>query len=149
MTASPKRTMEREPLRRRRPALSCVGCRRRKIKCDRTDPCAHCVSTNSQCVYKVAYGNEPVIPQPPQQCSSLDYVPSPLVPIADPPEPRADLDTQHILQRVQMLEQSLTDRDILVRQSELRGSPIILNKTRILRWSHWMGTGQEVLSAVM
>ena len=41
------------PLRkRRRPALSCVECRRRKIKCDRGEPCAHCKkSAGIKCVY--------------------------------------------------------------------------------------------------
>lgn len=38
---------------RRRPAFSCLECRRRKIKCDRKDPCSHCVSVAIQCVHKV------------------------------------------------------------------------------------------------
>lgn len=39
--------------KRRRPALSCIECRRRKIKCDRNLPCNHCKQTkNSECVYK-------------------------------------------------------------------------------------------------
>lgn len=47
--------------RRRRPALSCYECRRRKIKCDRNEPCAHCVRQSTQCVYTL-YGdsNEPI-----------------------------------------------------------------------------------------
>ncbi|CAG9953858.1 unnamed protein product [Clonostachys rosea f. rosea IK726] len=44
--------MER-PRQRRRPAFSCLECRRRKIKCDRKDPCSHCVSVAIQCVHKV------------------------------------------------------------------------------------------------
>lgn len=44
--------MER-PRRRRRPAFSCLECRRRKIKCDRKDPCSHCVSVAIQCAHKV------------------------------------------------------------------------------------------------
>jgi hypothetical protein len=44
-------SMER-PRRRRRPAFSCLECRRRKIKCDRKDPCSHCVSVAIQCVHK-------------------------------------------------------------------------------------------------
>jgi hypothetical protein len=44
--------MER-PRQRRRPAFSCLECRRRKIKCDRKDPCSHCVSVAVQCVHKV------------------------------------------------------------------------------------------------
>jgi hypothetical protein len=44
------------PRRRRRPALSCVPCRRRKIKCDRTMPCNHCMqSKNAVCSYKDAH----------------------------------------------------------------------------------------------
>lgn len=35
------------PRKRRRPALSCVECRRRKIKCDRTMPCSHCLQLKS------------------------------------------------------------------------------------------------------
>ena len=43
--------MERQPRRRRRPALSCLECRRRKIKCDRTDPCNHCRANKSVCQF--------------------------------------------------------------------------------------------------
>ncbi|KFY08253.1 hypothetical protein V492_06396 [Pseudogymnoascus sp. VKM F-4246] len=41
------------PLRRRlRPAISCIECRRRKIKCDRAQPCGHCrQSRGITCVY--------------------------------------------------------------------------------------------------
>lgn len=39
--------------RRQRPALSCWECRRRKIKCDRNEPCAHCARHGSQCIYKL------------------------------------------------------------------------------------------------
>jgi hypothetical protein len=44
--------MEGQVIRRRRPAKSCVECRRRKIRCDRNDPCSHCVSGKSRCTYK-------------------------------------------------------------------------------------------------
>jgi Fungal Zn(2)-Cys(6) binuclear cluster domain len=41
------------PIRkRRRPALSCEQCRRRKIKCDRNYPCGQCLqSQNASCSY--------------------------------------------------------------------------------------------------
>ncbi|PLB48555.1 putative C6 transcription factor [Aspergillus steynii IBT 23096] len=47
-TTSPK-----SPPRRRRPALSCTICRRRKLKCDRSLPCGQCVKskTPDRCVY--------------------------------------------------------------------------------------------------
>lgn len=39
--------------KRRRPALACDRCRRRKIKCDRRPSCSHCVRTGfgSSCTY--------------------------------------------------------------------------------------------------
>lgn len=38
--------------KRRRPQLSCLECRRRKVKCDRTDPCGQCRQTKSKtCTY--------------------------------------------------------------------------------------------------
>lgn len=50
--------MEPPPYRRRRPALSCIECRRRKIKCDRNSPCAHCVAAKTSCTYKKVYRAE-------------------------------------------------------------------------------------------
>ncbi|KAK4204765.1 putative transcription factor [Triangularia verruculosa] len=39
--------------RRRRPAVSCVTCRRRKIRCDRKEPCSNCLkSKDSTCSYR-------------------------------------------------------------------------------------------------
>jgi hypothetical protein len=41
--------------RRRRPALSCVECRNRKIRCDRTKPCGACKKTRSAtCTFRPA-----------------------------------------------------------------------------------------------
>lgn len=40
------------PRKRRRSALSCVECRRRKINCDRRMPCSHCMQLKSMiCTY--------------------------------------------------------------------------------------------------
>lgn len=40
------------PRKRRRPALSCEQCRRRKIKCDRIYPCGQCLqSKTASCTY--------------------------------------------------------------------------------------------------
>lgn len=33
--------------KRRRPAHSCVECRRRKVRCDRANPCSQCVAHNA------------------------------------------------------------------------------------------------------
>ncbi|KAK5053761.1 hypothetical protein LTR84_001722 [Exophiala bonariae] len=35
------------------PGRSCIACRRRKIKCDRNQPCAYCVRIRVQCIYPV------------------------------------------------------------------------------------------------
>lgn len=45
---------ETPPLqKRRRPALSCIPCRLRKLKCDRRMPCSRCVkSSNAVCSYE-------------------------------------------------------------------------------------------------
>ncbi|KAL4915450.1 fungal-specific transcription factor domain-containing protein [Aspergillus aurantiobrunneus] len=49
--------------RRRRPALSCTICRRRKLKCNRLLPCAQCVKSKTPdlCVF---------VPKPPQSAAS-------------------------------------------------------------------------------
>lgn len=72
--------MDREPRRRRRPALSCLECRRRKIKCDRLDPCSHCTATRSDCLYRRYHSNSPTgIPRLRRSTSPRD---SPLGPSA-------------------------------------------------------------------
>ncbi|KAH6889279.1 hypothetical protein B0T10DRAFT_487651 [Thelonectria olida] len=51
-----------QPRRRRRPALSCRECRRRKIKCDQKNPCAHCIRHKAQCTYQTFHnGSEPAV----------------------------------------------------------------------------------------
>lgn len=38
--------------RRRRPAHSCIECRRRKVRCDRKEPCGQCVAHKApSCAY--------------------------------------------------------------------------------------------------
>lgn len=43
--ASPPAVGTHQVRKRRRPALSCLQCRRRKVKCDRKVPCSNCVSS--------------------------------------------------------------------------------------------------------
>ncbi|KAK3297791.1 uncharacterized protein B0H64DRAFT_416719 [Chaetomium fimeti] len=51
--------------RRRRPAVSCILCRRRKIRCDRQTPCSNCIkSKNATCSYRDD-------PRPPRRQSPL------------------------------------------------------------------------------
>lgn len=203
--------MDQPTRRRRRPAISCVECRRRKIRCSRGNPCAHCVSVNVQCVYKV-YDDDPEIihqsqaeiisntthnisltpvPAASQQtgggASNFDHgdppIRSRLTPaVVSTQTPSSDTngartaargrattsnrlgdgdspghsDLRNLVKRVQKLEESSasnpiyglseTNRDILAQQSGLQDSHTILNKTRILGWSHWMGTSKEVIT---
>ncbi len=52
--------METEGVRRRRrPALSCRECRRRKVRCDHNKPCAPCVRLGAKCVYTPFHNEEP------------------------------------------------------------------------------------------
>lgn len=43
--------MENPARKRRRPAVACTECRRRKVKCDRASPCGPCVLSSLICVY--------------------------------------------------------------------------------------------------
>ncbi|KAI0423587.1 hypothetical protein F5Y09DRAFT_209519 [Xylaria sp. FL1042] len=191
--------MEEQPRRRRRPALSCLTCRRRKIKCDRANPCARCVSTKTRCTYRL--GSEPAaIPTHPSKRteepvnSSPRTSPLPLTGVVNGDDtatghehyssaprvyatpsiaPQAECsvgishnevlnsthtqettsDIQDLRQRIRRLEEisvsspvnglAETGRHILTRQAGLRDSEIRLKKTRLLRWSDWMGTAPE------
>ncbi|KYK61972.1 C6 zinc finger protein [Drechmeria coniospora] len=50
--AQPGPAREQPEKKRRRPALACEQCRRRKIKCDRNSPCGHCTRARiASCTY--------------------------------------------------------------------------------------------------
>ena len=193
--------MEREPRRRRRPALSCLECRRRKIKCDRNEPCAQCVSTRAQCSYK-RFNDEPAIQQPPQPgisgvstSSPSANAHSPLAPVqrigtnrsvaeSDSRLPRPwtsaaatgksdasntfgrdnvgpvhhDRDTESttrdLLDRIRNPDHSSvssgidrffgTADDVAEPSTEIKDWRTVLNKTRTLGWSRWLGLAHEV-----
>lgn len=173
--------MERPCRRRRRPALSCLECRRRKIKCDRENPCGQCVSAGTGCTFRT-YRDGPGIPpsmstSPSRQARQstdpaigtnngerVSITPAASWKAAEKDERsqaapehgnREDLPTlQDLLSRLKKLEHasaaspdgglSETGRHILARQSGLEDSQITLNKTRLLRWSNWVGAAREV-----
>lgn len=58
------------PRRRRRPALSCLACRRKKVSCDRAQPCRRCISAGSPCIYR----NEPGVPRPRKDPSTFQSI---------------------------------------------------------------------------
>ncbi|GAP86258.1 putative C6 zinc finger domain-containing protein [Rosellinia necatrix] len=188
--------MEEQPRRRRRPALSCLACRRRKLKCDRANPCARCVLANTNCTYRAAANEAAVVrvqgggpttlsprASPPPQtlvnnrgilAPGHEYglstpgvrLAAPVTPLPEhlhgggsfdalnPTDPRdATPELQELRQRIRKLEELATSgrvhglaetgRHILTRQAGLRDSEITLKKTRLLRWSDWMGIAPE------
>lgn len=46
-------------IRRRRPAKSCLECRRRKVRCNREEPCNNCMTANRRCAYQL-FSNETI-----------------------------------------------------------------------------------------
>ncbi|KAL7942712.1 hypothetical protein V8C42DRAFT_331694 [Trichoderma barbatum] len=194
---------QHEPYRRRRPALSCLECRRRKLKCDRSNPCSRCVSTETQCNYRIHQEKSESRHRQTRRISSSSVPSPPVVHPASPPshnaapstsnraasdnggkanETRAaaasalglndwsntpganeiqnpnrprlvDPELHHLRERVQRLERSLVHvpvhelsqagRDVLAGESGLPEARIFLNKTRIMRWSHWVGISRE------
>ncbi|KAL7807267.1 hypothetical protein V8C26DRAFT_439420 [Trichoderma gracile] len=206
---------QQQPCRRRRPALSCIECRRRKLKCDRKIPCSRCVSTETQCSYTTYYQDKlrarhgldgqirvssSSMPSPSTvhpastpshsitngpgstttAVSSLGEGTNPAGRTTEtraaanstlgpdeslttstanetqsPSRPRlVHSEPQDLRGRVQRLERSLVHvpvndmsqagRDMLAGEPGLPDARIILNKTRIMRWSHWVGIAKEV-----
>lgn len=168
-----------EVRRRRRRVLSCMACRRRKIKCNREHPCQHCTETQQACNYQA-----PPSPQLWQASKEIEAerprannwrsvifssgsntpesfgdggpvhheappVPPTLLqsPPSSQPFPAAPSNTHatpesHPPSFVSHLPRR--DERIFARKSAALDSQMVLDKTRILRWSHWMGAGQEV-----
>lgn len=166
-------SMDRQPRKRRRPALSCIECRRRKIKCDRNDPCQHCVSARSHCAY-LSKSNGSAIYQNPHPLGSAATsntssvsAESPLQQLghgartigtdegtSDPAHA-----TTYTIPIVGLERQSrwLINRHSRYPERDQRASSsidgvkpgednvIILDKTIMPRWSDWMGlTAEEV-----
>ncbi|KAL2819860.1 fungal-specific transcription factor domain-containing protein [Aspergillus cavernicola] len=112
------------PPRRRRPALSCTICRRRKLKCDRGLPCGQCVKskTPNQCVFSAPKSSQSAVSGSLEARSPSDnrHAPSDAAsPVATglyvfdsknrvtKPRARSD-ELQELRTRVQMLEQVLS-----------------------------------------
>ncbi|KAJ3499058.1 hypothetical protein NLG97_g641 [Lecanicillium saksenae] len=160
--------------RRRRRVLSCLACRRRKIKCNREQPCQHCVQTQQPCNYQgppspqqwqipksieqprehnwraVVFSSENSTPDAPSEVAArhrATATPPPLLqspPASQPTPALTNVGTTQESQPSNFLAQLPNHDDRLFnRKSAAHDSKIVLDKTRILRWSHWMGAGQE------
>lgn len=191
-----------QPRRRRRIARSCIECARRKIKCDRKQPCRRCVTNQLQCTYRGYNSNSTPLIHHPENTSGLNasiHSPSsvhahqaegirsaldanalrdPLTPAARALTPTGtthiDLGASQtqterqssicgqssepilagILSRIETLERSSTDKPTFGlsetnqatfgRPPHIESSEWIFSKTRIMRWSLWMGKAKEV-----
>lgn len=161
--------MERRVLRRRRPALSCISCRRRKIKCDRGHPCGQCVAIKGHCAFRQLDDGSEAVRTPNrssdesvvrgfQRATEVENVSEETTTSTSPDvslSQRRDRDAMvQILSmdsnpspgRTSSLAGDLseTGRRLLARQSGLGEADVILNKSRILRWSSWVGAAKEV-----
>ena len=158
------------PRKRHRSAPSCQECRRRKVKCDRSEPCGHCVISKKQCHYDhgLAQASRNLNRRGPVGQGVLGHAPveQVRVPYATPPQasvsatgPSPASDTSRLKEqapKVQVTAQ--TSRDI-VRSPNFgantnavldnletgpRNVEIILNKSRLFGQSHWTNSTLEV-----
>ncbi|KAF7623754.1 hypothetical protein F9C07_5260 [Aspergillus flavus] len=89
--------------RRRRPAVSCSLCRRRKIRCDRKSPCNNCVrSKNEACIYETHPSDHPRSRVNHGQTISLESRegPSPTAPSASSYVSRPSTETNHAYESI-------------------------------------------------
>ncbi|KAK1760290.1 FAD/NAD(P)-binding domain-containing protein [Echria macrotheca] len=107
-----------QPRRRRRPALSCLECRRRKIKCDRADPCRHCVSAKVQCTFRT-YSLPP--PSAPSDLSGQA-------------QHEGTLSTDEVTAEPVATSHANYQSSVATLESGLQDLHIILNTTRIMRF---------------
>lgn len=76
--------------KRRRPALSCEQCRRRKIRCDRLQPCSHCIKSGiPDCHYVPTHIPASWAKKAQQAAAATEQPPAPAP--APPPVPRTIL----------------------------------------------------------
>lgn len=170
--------------RRRRPALSCLACRNRKIKCDRASTCANCVSTGVPCIYSSQALSEgrpedrQYSDSPTTRPAESGYTLSDVVitkeaghtPTARQEQLRTKSPlptTTQLLRNVRgtvfenqrragtpgldprnsidfKLGWDLTGRAIVEHHLRLGDGQVLLNKTRLLKWSHWIGIDPRV-----
>ncbi|KAH7411453.1 hypothetical protein BKA64DRAFT_381731 [Cadophora sp. MPI-SDFR-AT-0126] len=155
--------MERQARRRRRPALSCLECRRRKIKCDRNEPCTNCTLNRSQCSFE-PYSNEPVPVGRQQLGNQWPSISTPSPTLTADPKPYstpsaavdsgtrlpnrsvegASQDIRDLLIRVKKLEDASVSSPVhSLSEAGIQDSEVTLNKTRLLGSSHRLGWGGE------
>jgi hypothetical protein len=151
--------------KRRRPARSCQECRRRKVKCDRSEPCGHCVLSKKQCHYghglaqasrivngrassnRVVHGHVHAPHATPAHASVAGTGPSPASDASrltvDVPD--AQLTSQPSLSIARSSDPgTTTDANLDNIATGPREGGISLNKSRLFGQSHWTNATLEV-----
>lgn len=161
------------PRKRRRPAPSCQECRRRKVKCDRSEPCGYCVLSKKQCDYghglaqasRIVNGHAPAS----QVVHGRASIVHAHVPHATPPqisvsaiEPSLASEASRLTGRVPDAQLTVQPSRSIARSSNLgattnanldnisagpREGRIFLNKSRLFGQSHWTNSTLEVRHA--
>lgn len=141
--------------RRRRPALSCEACRKRKIRCDRNVPCNHCTkSPGTVCTYvpQDATSRPSMGLRRLQPAVSLSPASGPLPEnansnasgssTADVGTPRSTLSVAgSLVDKVQRLEVQLRQTKPQLGSKDTQSLPMLqasLTKSRFFGPSHWM-----------
>jgi hypothetical protein len=143
----------KRPFKRRRSALSCLKCRRRKIKCDRTDPCGHCTSAKLRCIYKV-YHSESVEPQvqvsssPVLEARHKQELDGFQIEAGSTGQVQDTASNLNLLARIELLQKGThsnsTDTHYALERQPKQELGVMLNKTRSWGKSNWKKLGQEV-----
>ncbi|EGX88623.1 C6 zinc finger domain protein [Cordyceps militaris CM01] len=129
-----------------------MACRRRKIKCNREQPCQHCTETHQACHYQAppspqlwqAAEQQQQQQQQQQQPRSNNWRSVIFSSGSNTPDSFADGSSAQQETTAALPPAALQSPPASQpTQATVDADRIVLDKTRILRWSHWMGAGQE------
>lgn len=121
------------PRRRRRPVTSCVECRRRKVRCDRRDPCNSCKVLRVCCTYTSQAG---------QSASAIQVSQYPATSTA-PPIVYSNLSNTATVENLHEPDSSVTSVTKEA-QDVMQNRLLSLNKSRFFGQSHWTNCGYGV-----
>ena len=89
MNTNTDNTLPSGSRKRRRPAVVCNECRRRKIACDRKSPCSQCIQYNSTCMYHSPNSLPRGVTQPSLVTANTYTLPTPSITLDTFPSPQA------------------------------------------------------------
>ncbi|ETS06666.1 C6 zinc finger protein [Trichoderma reesei RUT C-30] len=137
--------------KRRRPPLSCEQCRRRKVRCDRTQPCNKCVESNApSCT--ISHSDLPPRTSIDSTSASSKLVSSNPGSLSSSSSPNVDWLVARVQQLEEKLAKALRINDAPDGQKRLQSTPEtaepaegFVSKSRYFGHSHWL-YGVNILS---